>query len=104
MGAVLHLVKLFEIGIGIVILAVGSVGLTFFLRSVVPGRWVEEVKPWSCDGCMSWWGALVCDIVAVSLGYGSWKDGVVVLLPAFALALFLVKRWVPVPAEAPPLG
>lgn len=83
--------------------AFGAVGLTTLIRTILPLRLVEGVKPWSCDLCMSWWSSLVCVVVAVALEYGTVWDGFVTMLPAFSLAYIVQQRLHPIPDGGPPM-
>ena len=92
-----------ELLAGVAMVAFGAVGLTTLLRTLVPSQWVESVKPWSCDLCMSWWSSSVCVVVAVALDRGTVVDGVLTFLPSFALAYIVQQRLHPIPDGGPPM-
>jgi hypothetical protein len=93
-----------ELLAGVAMVAFGAVGLTTLVRTLVPSRWVESTKPWSCDLCMSWWSSIVCVVVAVFFEYGTIREAVVTLLPSFALAYSIQQRLHPIPDGGPPMG
>jgi hypothetical protein len=91
-----------ELVAGMVLAALGAVGLTVALRAIVPVRWVEEIKPWACDLCMSWWSSMICLGVACGLGFGDAQEAIVLFLPSFALAYAIQQRVTPIPDGGPP--
>jgi hypothetical protein len=92
-----------ELLASVMMVAAGAVGLTTVLRSIVPARWVEGTRPWSCDLCMSWWSSIACIAVALVVGYGTVREALVVLLPSFAFAFFVQQRLHPEPQGAAPV-
>lgn len=76
------------------IIAASAVAFATLVRTFVPSRWNEEVKPFSCDLCMSWWGTVFSAVFLCWL-WGSREFELV--LPSFAVAYWFLQRLHPVP-------
>jgi hypothetical protein len=46
-------------------IALSAAGLTLVARALIPLFW-RDVKPWSCDLCMSWWGGLAATLLLLA--------------------------------------
>jgi hypothetical protein len=83
----------------LVVVALFAAGLTHILRALPPFRvWVfRGVKPWACDLCMSWWGAVLAT-GALRLDEPHGLVGAGVLAVAAVAPSMLVLRWTSQPS------
>jgi len=88
-----------------IIAGMSAVGVTLVLRELPPfSRWNEQdVKPWACDLCMSFWCSAVCLGVARATSQISNAEVILSWMPAFVVAFFLVQRVRPPPLGGPPI-
>jgi hypothetical protein len=83
----------------LVLVALFAAGLTHIFRALPPFRgWVfRGVKPWACDLCMSWWGAVLATS-ALRLDEAHGLVGAGVLAVAAVAPSMAVLRWTSQPS------
>lgn len=84
-------------------MALGAFYWTRMLRKLLPEK-LTEIKPFSCNLCMSWWGSLTVPTI-LFFAYQVWLPALLAVLPSAGLSLLLLE-WAETlaPKEGPPLG